>query len=156
MEISRRKLVGAMPFFVALCAGDPEAAWGAQSAQAQAEGQPAGAMIKSAIMPFDSLPVKKGATSESRAIVDGELYTGQHFEVHETTLQPGGAPHPPHQHAHEEMFLMVKGQLEVTIAGKTQAIGPGGVAFVASGQMHGVRNASDAETQYFVVAPGLG
>ena len=139
-----------MPLLMAVCAGASEAAWG------QAERQTAGKAILSAILPFDTLPVKKGATSESRALVDGELHTGQRFEAHETTLRPGASPHPPHQHAHEEMFLMVKGQLEVTIAGKTQVIGPGGAAFVASGQMHGVRNASDAETQYFVVAPGLG
>jgi mannose-6-phosphate isomerase-like protein (cupin superfamily) len=44
--------------------------------------------------------------------------------------------------------------LEVTIAGKTSVIEPGGAAFVHSGELHGVRNPGTEPTQYFVVATG--
>jgi quercetin dioxygenase-like cupin family protein len=51
--------------------------------------------------------------------LDGVTHTGEHLEVHETTLAPGGSPHPPHRHKHEELFLIIKGSLAVTIEGKT-------------------------------------
>ena len=49
---------------------------------------------------------------------------------------------------------MMKGQLEVTIAGKTTVIGPGSAAFVHSGEEHGVKNIGTEAAQYFVVAVG--
>jgi mannose-6-phosphate isomerase-like protein (cupin superfamily) len=55
---------------------------------------------------------------------------------------------------HEELFLMMKGSLAVTIAGKTTEIGPGSAAFVHSGELHGVRNPGTTPAQYFVVAIG--
>jgi mannose-6-phosphate isomerase-like protein (cupin superfamily) len=63
-------------------------------------------------------------------------------------------PHPPHHHVHEEMFLVSKGTLEVTIAGKSTVIGPGSAAYVHSDEEHGVRNTGQEPAQYFVVAIG--
>jgi mannose-6-phosphate isomerase-like protein (cupin superfamily) len=74
--------------------------------------------------------------------------------VHETTLAPGGEPHPPHRHVHEELFLIAKGQLAVTIAGRTTVLDPGGAAFVHSGELHRVKNPGTSPAQYFVVAIG--
>jgi mannose-6-phosphate isomerase-like protein (cupin superfamily) len=42
----------------------------------------------------------------------------------------------------------MKGNLAVTIDGKTMVIGPGAAAFVHSGELHGVRNPGPEETQY--------
>jgi len=81
-------------------------------------------------------------------------HAGCHLEVHETTLAPGEMPHPPHHHEHEEMFLIMRGQLEITIAGKTNTIGPGSAAYVHSGELHGVKNTGPKAAQYFVVALG--
>jgi hypothetical protein len=44
----------------------------------------------------------------------------------------------------------------VTIAGATGVIGPGGVAFVHSNELHGVHNYGTDRAQYFVVAVGAG
>ena len=85
-----------------------------------------GPALSSFIKPFDALPVKQNGQNESRPILDGLTHSGYHLEVHETTLGPGGEPHPPHRHEHEEIFLMMKGTLAVTIAGKTTVIGPEG------------------------------
>ena len=101
------------------------------------------------------LPVKQNGQNESRPILDGLTHSGNHLEVHETTLGPGGEPHPPHRHEHEELFLMMKGSLAVTIAGKTAVIGPGGAAFVHSNELHGVHNPGTENAQYFVVATGV-
>ena len=112
------------------------------------------APIPSFAKPFDTLPVHQNGANASRAILDGMTHSNDHLEVHETTLAPGSSPHPPHQHAHEELFLMMQGQLAVTISGKTTVIDPGGAAFVHSGELHGVRNPGTTPAQYFVVAIG--
>jgi len=116
-----------------------------------ADSQPLGTFIK----PYDQLPAKSNGKNTFRPILDGITHSGDHIEVHETTLAPGASPHPPHRHEHEELFLMMKGQLTVTIAGKTGVIGPGAAAFVHSGELHGVHNSGNEDAQYFVVATGV-
>jgi mannose-6-phosphate isomerase-like protein (cupin superfamily) len=111
-------------------------------------------VLESFIKPFDELPVKQNGQNQSRAIMDGLTHTGVHLEVHETTLAAGAEPHPPHRHEHEEFFMLMKGTLVVTIAGKTGQIGPGGAAFVHSNELHGVHNPGPEAAQYFVVAVG--
>lgn len=110
--------------------------------------------LASFIKSYSDLPVKKMGLSQSRAILDGATHTGDHLEVHETTLVPGDAPHPPHRHVHEELFLVVKGTLAITIDGNTAGIGPGSAAFVHSNELHGVINPGQEDVQYFVVAIG--
>jgi quercetin dioxygenase-like cupin family protein len=112
------------------------------------------AVIPSFVKPYNELPVKQNGQSESRAILDGTLHTGEHLEVHETTLAPGSEPHPPHRHEHEELFLLMKGNVAVTIEGKTTMIGPGSAAFIHSNELHGVHNPGPEKAQYFVVATG--
>ena len=138
MDTSRRTLCLSLPAFAitALAVDNP------------------GAPIASFAKPFDTLPVHDNGANLSRSILDGTTHSNDHMEVHETTLAPGNSPHPPHQHPHEELFLMMKGTLAVTIAGKTTEIGPGSAAFVHSGELHGVRNSGTTPAQYFVVAIG--
>jgi quercetin dioxygenase-like cupin family protein len=71
-----------------------------------------------------------------------------------TELGPGQAPHPPHHHVHEEMILIHEGTLEVTIAGRISRLGPGSIAYVASGEEHGWRNVGTGPANYFVLALG--
>lgn len=104
---------------------------------------------------FDQLPVRTNGGNSYRAILDGTTSSGDHIEVHETTLAGGASPHPPHRHSHEELFLMVRGSLAVTIDGKTMVIGPGAAAFVSSNQLHGAHNPGSEEAQYFVVATSV-
>ena len=111
--------------------------------------------LTSFIKPFSELPVKKNGQNESRSILDGVTHSGEHLEVHETTLAPGGSPHPPHRHEHEELLLMMKGTLAVTIEGKTAVIGPGGATFFHSNDLHGVHNSGTESAQYFIVAIGV-
>jgi mannose-6-phosphate isomerase-like protein (cupin superfamily) len=74
--------------------------------------------------------------------------------VHETVLEPAATPHPPHRHAHSEMWLIREGVVEITINGKSSQIGPGSAAFVASNEEHGIRNPGTTAASYFVVAVG--
>jgi len=138
MDLSRRTLCIALPGLAATLAS------------AAANDQ----VIASFATPFDRLTAKQNGPNTSRAILNGKTASGCQMEVHETTLAPGSSPHPPHHHAHDEMFLMSKGSLEVTIAGKTTVIGPGSAAYVHSNEEHGVRNPGTVDAQYFVVATG--
>ena len=103
---------------------------------------------------FEDLPVRKSDGNRFRPVLEGLTHSGCPLEVHETDLAPGGTPHPPHHHVHEEMFLVREGAIEVTINGRSTQLGPGSLAFIASNDEHGIRNAGVTHAQYFVIAIG--
>jgi mannose-6-phosphate isomerase-like protein (cupin superfamily) len=103
---------------------------------------------------FEDLHAEKEDRATFRAILEGQTHTGDYLEVHETVLEPGAGPHPPHHHVGEEMFLVSSGTVEITINGKATRLGPGSAAFVASNEEHGLRNAGTGPAQYFVVTLG--
>jgi mannose-6-phosphate isomerase-like protein (cupin superfamily) len=137
MNATRRSLLQVLPML-------------AGASALAADGPALGSFVK----PYSELPVKQSGQNESRPILDGVLHTGEHLEVHETILAAGSEPHPPHRHEHEELFLLIKGSVAVTIEGKTTVIGPGSAAFVHSNELHGVHNPGPEKAQYFVVATG--
>lgn len=110
--------------------------------------------LPSSFFPFESMPVKKTKGVQIRNILKGALATGEEVELHETVLEPGATPHPPHRHKHSEMWLIREGKVEITINGKSSQIGPGSAAFVASNEEHGIRNVGTNPAMYFVVAVG--
>lgn len=112
--------------------------------------------LPSANYPFDQLPVQTLDHAEMRRVLKGKLATGEALEVHETTLPPGGAPHPPHHHVHSEMWLIREGTVELTVNGASSRLGPGSVGFVHSNDEHGIKNAGTTAASYFVVAIGPG
>jgi quercetin dioxygenase-like cupin family protein len=136
MEYSRRDLGFLLPILAAAKAG-------AQNA-----------ILPSKTYPFEQLPVQTSGANRLRQVLDGETHAGVRIELHETELPPGGAPHPPHRHVHEEMILIREGTMEVTIAGRSARLGPGSVAYVASNEEHGWHNAGTTRAHYFVLAVG--
>jgi mannose-6-phosphate isomerase-like protein (cupin superfamily) len=112
--------------------------------------------MPSAMYPFEKLPVRTPNNAEIRDVLKGKLATSESLEVHETTLQPGGAPHPPHHHVHSEMWLIREGTVEITVNGTSYRLGPGSVGFVHSNDEHGIKNVGTTPATYFVVAIGPG
>jgi mannose-6-phosphate isomerase-like protein (cupin superfamily) len=112
------------------------------------------APIPSKMLRFEDLPVQSGNGHTLRRILEGKTHSGYGVEMHETDLAPGAMPHPAHHHAHEEVFLVREGTLEVTITGRASRLGPGSVAYVASNEEHGIRNPGSTHAQYFVIALG--
>src|SRR5205085_11816442 len=104
---------------------------------------------------FDRLPLKRSPSGAvTRPVLRGKLPTGEVVELHETTLMPGQMPHPAHKHVHSEFMLMREGAVEFMFNGKSEQLGPGGVAYAASGEMHGLKNVGTVPANYFVIAIG--
>ena len=112
--------------------------------------------LPSATYSFDKLPVNTSNNAQIRPILKGRLATGESLEAHETTLPPGGMPHPPHHHVHSEMWLIREGTVELTINGTGHVMGPGGLGFVHSNDEHGIKNIGTTPAMYFVVGVGPG
>ena len=87
----------------------------------------------------------------SKPIFRSPTVTLDEMEMHVTHVPPGKAPHAPHTHPEEELVILKAGTLEVLQAGKTTRVGPGGVIFQASNQLHGVRNVGDVTAIYYVM-----
>jgi mannose-6-phosphate isomerase-like protein (cupin superfamily) len=112
--------------------------------------------LPSAMYPFENLPVRTANNAQFRDVLKGKLATGESLEVHETTLPPGDAPHPPHHHVHSEMWLIREGTVELAVNGRSYRLGPGSVGFVHSNDEHGIKNVGATPATYFVVAIGPG
>jgi mannose-6-phosphate isomerase-like protein (cupin superfamily) len=110
--------------------------------------------LPSEVYLFQDLPVRRADKLEFRPIVTGNTVDGCKLAVHESALAPNSEPHPPHHHNGEEMFLVLEGTLEVTINGKSSRISRGSVAFIGSGDEHGIRNPGEVAAKYYVVELG--
>ena len=126
----------------------------AAGAQAQAPASPS--PLPSKTYRFEDLPVRTSGSNRSRSVLRGKTHTGFNIQVHQTELAPGQAPHASHHHVHEEMIFIREGTLEVTIAGASQKLGPGSIAYVASNEEHGWSNVGTTPAHYFVLALGQG
>lgn len=138
MKYTRRDLSLIMPALAAGMAGSASAA----------------AAVPSQAFPFDAMKAKTSGENRQWAVLNGVTHENVPVEVHLTELPPGGAPHPPHHHGHEEMILVKDGTMEVTIAGKSTQLGPGSVAYVASNVEHGWHNAGTTRALYFIIRIG--
>ena len=143
MSLTRREICSLLPALVVAGTAVPVLA---------AQDDP----LPSATFAFESLPVQDFEHAQVRKIMKGRLATGEHIEVHETTLPPNGYPHTPHHHLHSEMWLIREGTVELTINGIGHRVGPGGLGFVHSNEEHGIKNVGTGPATYYVVAIGSG
>ena len=93
-----------------------------------------------------------GVSAQIRSLLDTTTRTLDRLEVHQTSLPPGGSPHPPHRHAHEELMLVEHGTLEVTQESVVRRAGPGSMIFQASNELHGLKNVGADTAVYWVIA----
>lgn len=124
-------------------------------AEAQTPNATTPSLAHSQTFSFDQLPSSKSAAGNvTHHVLRGTLPTAEVIEMHETTLMPGQMPHPPHKHVHSEFMLIREGTVEFTANDKPQQIGPGGIAYAASGEVHGLKNVGSSPANYFVIAIG--
>ncbi len=90
------------------------------------------------------------ATTDQAHYVLGEVLRpmltnamGSAVEIFDTR-GPANAGPPPHSHAWEEIYVVLSGELEVNVDGRTSHLLPGGFAHVPANTPHGYRNVTDA------------
>ena len=98
--------------------------------------------------PADAKPNDWGAV---RQVMRAATPTLDELEIHISTLQAGKSPHAPHQHQHEELLIVKDGTLETFQNGVTRRVGPGGIIFQASNELHNVTNVGQSPASYFVI-----
>jgi XRE family transcriptional regulator, regulator of sulfur utilization len=107
---------------------------------------------------WEKLVVKQTKVGESRSVCRAPTATLDELEMHVTTLNKGQAPHPPHQHADEELLIVKEGTVEALVAGEWIKLGPGSVIFQAANIEHAIRNAGEGQATYHVIkwnSPGM-
>jgi quercetin dioxygenase-like cupin family protein len=68
----------------------------------------------------------------------GRFWRSETMSFAEYAIAAGSSIHE-HHHPHEEVWIVVEGELEVTVAGETRKAGPGCVAVVPPDAVHSVR-----------------
>ena len=101
------------------------------------------------IVDWDELPFKKTDVGGRRDFFNKPTATCTRFEMHVTTLNAGLPSHAPHEHAEEEIILLMKGNATMTVKGKEYPMTPGDFVFAASHDFHGIRNTGESQCEYF-------
>jgi quercetin dioxygenase-like cupin family protein len=107
--------------------------------------------LSSTVYDWNNIKAEPTKTGEKRQFLQAPTPTLDELELHVTTLNPGEAPHPPHQHPEEELIIIKEGMVESTVNGITTRIGPGSVIFQASNQLHGLKNVGTTKAVYHVI-----
>lgn len=106
---------------------------------------------KSTVYDWSTTDTKPNAWGAVRQVMRTPTPTLDELEIHISTLSPGKSPHAPHQHQHEELLIIKEGTLETFQSGATRRVGPGGIIFQASNELHNVTNVGESPATYYVI-----
>ena len=98
---------------------------------------------------YDSLPYTEANNKGTRKYFDRPTAMSDNYEMHITYLKQKGPSHAPHQHVDTEIILVIDGDTQMVIDGKTYSGGAGDMYIAVSGKMHGISNVSDKPCSYF-------
>ncbi len=73
------------------------------------------------------------------------------LEVHLTELKGKGPSHAAHTHLDTELILVLQGEIESTVNGKTFKASPGDLCLMNSNELHGIGNSQNAPCKYLVI-----
>jgi uncharacterized cupin superfamily protein len=135
-KISRRQLAFLLP---------------AVAASAAPQQTPAVETITSKAYPSDRIAYTGDEKKKGRRFFLAATHAGFQVECHETILGPGLETHPPHQHVHEEIMVVVEGTVEANLDGVKQTVPAGSVVTFGSNQMHNARNVGTTPSRYYIV-----
>jgi quercetin dioxygenase-like cupin family protein len=108
-------------------------------------------VLHSTVFEWTTADTKPNAWGAVRQVTRDATPTLDELEIHISTLNPGQSPHAPHQHQHEELLILKEGTLETFQSGATRKVGPGGIIFQASNEMHNVTNVGQTPATYYVI-----
>src|SRR5919197_3222137 len=106
---------------------------------------------KSTVYEWSTADTRPNDWGAVRQVMRSRTPTLDELEIHISTLEPGRSPHPPHQHQHEELLIVKEGTLETFQSGATRRVGPGGIIFQASNEVHNVTNVGPAPETYYAI-----
>ena len=106
---------------------------------------------KSMVYGWSDAEAKPNEWGAVRQVMRAPTPTLDELEIHISTLSPGKSPHAPHQHQHEELLIVKDGMLETFQSGTTRRVGPGGIIFQASNELHNVTNVGQVPATYYVI-----
>ena len=107
--------------------------------------------LASTVYDWTKLPVIPTPKGARRDVFDGPTTSLDKIHCHVSTLNPGENSGEPRKHLQEEVIIVKEGQVEASIDGKTQTVGPGSVFFMAANAVTRLRNAGDTPATYIVV-----
>ena len=107
--------------------------------------------IHSTVYDWTTTDTKPNDWGAVRQVMRDRTPTLDELEIHISTLKPGQSPHAPHQHQHEELLILKEGTLDTFQSGVTRRVGPGGIIFQASNELHNVTNVGQTPATYFVI-----
>lgn len=119
--------------------GEPAASW-----------EPA-ALLHSTVIDCDAVAPVGTATGSRRSIVDSPTATLLRLESHMTALSVGATTMHDLRGPADELVVVKTGTVEATVSGAASRLGPGSLAFIASGEPHGFRNVGTVEASYQVI-----
>ena len=106
---------------------------------------------KSTVYDWSTAETKPNDWGAVRQVMRTPTPTLDELEIHISTLNPGKSPHAPHQHQHEELLILKEGTLETFQSGATRRVGPGGIIFQASNELHNATNVGQSPATYYVI-----
>lgn len=109
------------------------------------------AVMQSSVFDWNAITPRPTNVGSVRSFFKAPTATLRELELHVTTLNPGVASHPPHQHPNEELVIVKEGTIEALVNGEWKRVGPGSVIFNASNQLHGLRNVGSTPATYHVI-----
>ena len=107
--------------------------------------------MPSSVFDWDKIEAKTTPTGASRDFFKQPTTNLDQLECHVTTLNPGEAPHAPHQHFEEELIIVKDGVIEAMQNGVIKRAGAGSIIFEASNDRHGLRNVGQTPATYYVI-----
>ena len=137
MTLTRRDLTALLPLLAAARAG--------------AQTKPPQVLATTKVYHDLQIPWEGNDEKKGREFFLGNTHQGFTVEMHETQLGPEVRTHAPHAHPQEEIIILIEGTLEADLAGRLEKVEPGSAIWLASNQMHSVRNAGTTPCRYFVV-----
>jgi quercetin dioxygenase-like cupin family protein len=106
---------------------------------------------RSTVFDWSGLEAKTTQTGSRRDVMRAPTPTLDELEIHITTLGVGQVSHPPHQHPEEELLIVKEGTVETLQNGKASRLGPGGIIFHSSNDLHNLRNVGPIPATYHVI-----
>jgi quercetin dioxygenase-like cupin family protein len=115
-------------------------------------------VMGSKVFNYQDIDSRSTEVGHYRQICMDPTATLDQLEAHITTLSPGLASHEPHRHPNEEIVILTEGELEVFQNGERRRVEAGSVMFMASNELHAVKNIGDKPATYYVInwhSPGM-